>query len=97
MEGAVPGMPHRPESIQGAYRGQKGCGGGLAVFVFAEPNDLADAEVGYCGPVDTYDRYMAGEVVTRTDCLTDLSEFVVRPMDLRDQDRLRWMLANLLR
>lgn len=65
------------------------------MFAFAPADDLADAEVGYCGPVDTYDRYMAGEVVTRTDCLTDLSEMVVRPMDLRDQNRLRWMLANL--
>lgn len=56
---------------------------------------MADSAVGYCGPRETFDRYMAGEVVTRTEGLTDQSEFVIRDMAVRDQNRLRWMLENL--
>lgn len=49
----------------------------------------------YVGPVDIYDRYMSGEVVTQTDLLKDQSPWTVKKMHKRDSDRLRWMLDNL--
>lgn len=49
----------------------------------------------YVGPINIYDRYMAGEVVTQTDLLTDQSQWTVKKMSKRDADRLRWMLNNL--
>ncbi|BCI54921.1 hypothetical protein NIIDNTM18_41990 [Mycolicibacterium litorale] len=57
------------------------------------PDDIGAP--GYIGPVHIYDRYMSGEVVTRTDALTDQSKFVARPMSAHDRKRLRWMLDNL--
>ena len=51
--------------------------------------------VPYVGPVNIYDRYMRGEVITRNDLLTDQSEWMIRAMDARDYRRLRWMLDNM--
>lgn len=49
----------------------------------------------YCGPVDTLERYRAGEIVTRTDLLTDHSLWTVELVDPADLKRLRWMIENL--
>jgi len=38
---------------------------------------------------------MAGQVVTQTDLLDDMSPWTVQKMTQRDADRLRWMLNNL--
>jgi hypothetical protein len=55
-----------------------------------DPNALP-----YIGPEDIYNRFMAGEVVTQQDMLTDQSLFTVRPILPSQMKRLRWMLDNL--
>lgn len=65
------------------------CGGG-------HPDGL----IGYIGPRELYDRYMAGEVVTRTDALFDQSEFVILPeseIGAENRRRLWWMIEHLQR
>lgn len=62
------------------------------------PKDPQYDHPGYIGPRDLYERYMRGEVVTRTDVLLDTSEFIVVPaseFDDRNRDRIRWMTENL--
>ena len=49
----------------------------------------------YVGPENIHTRYMAGQVVTQTDLLDDMSPWTVQKMTQRDADRLRWMLNNL--
>lgn len=50
----------------------------------------------YCGPEGTLQRYRAGEIVTRTDLLTDQSLWTVEVMERAAAKRLLWMLANLV-
>jgi hypothetical protein len=53
---------------------------------------------GYIGPRELLERYMGGEVVTRTDALLDESEFIIvgqSEFSSRDRDRLRWMIEHL--
>lgn len=59
--------------------------------MFVMPDDRL-----YCGPVDTLDRFRAGEIVTRTDLLTDLSLWTVSAIEPAAGKRLRWMLCNLV-
>lgn len=49
----------------------------------------------YCGPVDTLARFRAGEIVTRTDFVTDLSVWTVEVIEPAARDRLWWMIENL--
>lgn len=51
----------------------------------------------YCGPTRVRDRYLAGEVLTREDFLTDESEWGIFPMGYEDRRRLWWMLEHLRR
>lgn len=46
----------------------------------------------YVGPGDVLDRFLAGEIVTPTDALTDESEWVIRALHPAQSRRLRWML-----
>ncbi len=49
----------------------------------------------YCGPVDTLARFRAGEIVTRTDFVTDLSLWTVVAIEPAAQRRIAWMIENL--
>lgn len=49
----------------------------------------------YCGPVDTLARFRAGDVVTRTDFVTDLSLWTVEVIEPAAWHRLWWMIENL--
>lgn len=50
----------------------------------------------YCGPVDTLERYRAGEIVTESDLLTDQSLWTVEVIEPEAGKRLEWMLQNLV-
>ncbi|GAS94416.1 secretory carrier-associated membrane protein [Mycolicibacterium canariasense] len=51
----------------------------------------------YCGPINILERFRAGEIVTKTDCLTDESLWTVELTDPAAGARLQWMLNNLER
>lgn len=49
----------------------------------------------YMGPEDILNRFLAGEIVTAHDMLTDQSLWTVQPILPEQNRRLRWMLENL--
>lgn len=46
----------------------------------------------YIGPGGVLERFLAGEIVTPEDALTDESEWVIRALHPAQSRRLRWML-----
>lgn len=49
----------------------------------------------YIGPENTLHRFLDGEIITRTDLLTDESLWVVVEIAPKAHQRLMWMIENL--
>lgn len=49
----------------------------------------------YAGPENTVKRFLAGDVVTKTDFLTDTSLWTIKALLPEQMRRLQWMLDNL--